>query len=406
MVRHAAEGSSDSAPWLAELAASTRVNAAFTDSLMKNFSTGAAWSLVARSAAAAMLACLAAGSAHAIECSFRPNAPDQHVVVKGDTLWDISGAFLEHPWCWPQVWGMNRDEIRNPHWIYPGQIVYFDRRNRRLTLTRPGTGADDANQPPLARLSPQLRTDALGPDGAVPAIPSSAIEPFLTQPLIVENDTLAGAPRIAAVPEGRVYLAEGDRIYVRGDLNGATGFQVFRPGKALVDPDTGKTMAYEATFTGTARLVAPAGNGVDVHSFVVTRSVQEMGVGDRLLPTPPAVPRNYVPHAPQQPVAARVMSVPSEVNYASQHQVVTVNRGALDGLDVGSVLQLYHLGQTVKDPEGHRKGLLDFAGATLRLPDEQYGELFIFRVFGHVSYGLVMQVKVPVQVGDVARSPE
>jgi hypothetical protein len=373
---------------------------------MKNFSTGAAWSLAGRRAAVVMLACLAAGSAHAIECRFRPNAPDQHVVVKGDTLWDISGAFLEHPWCWPQVWGMNRDAIRNPHWIYPGQIVYFDRRNGRLTLTRPGGADADAGQPPLVRLSPQLRTDALGPDGAVPAIPSSAIEPFLTQPLIVENDTLAGAARIAAVPENRVYLGEGDRIYVRGYLNGATSFQVFRPGKALVDPDTGRTMAYEATFTGTARLVTPAGNGADVHSFVVTRSVQEMGIGDRLLPTPPAVPRNYVPHAPQQAVAARVMAVPSEVNYASQHQVVAVNRGALDGLDVGSVLQLYHLGQKVKDPEGRSKGLLDFAGARLQLPDEQYGELFIFRVFGHVSYGLIMQATVPVQVGDVAKSPE
>jgi nucleoid-associated protein YgaU len=398
------EGVSDSATWPAEVEASTRVNAAFTDSLMKNFSTGAARSLAVRSAAAIVLAGLAVIPAQAIECRFRPNAPDQHVVVKGDTLWDISGTFLEHPWCWPQVWGMNRDEIRNPHWIYPGQIVYFDRRSGRLTLNRPGSDAD-AGQSPMVRLSPQVRTDALGPEGAVPAIPSSVIEPFLTQPLVVESDTLAKTPRIAAVPEDRVYLGEGDRIYVRGDLAGNTNFQVFRPGNALVDPDTGKTMAYEATFVGTARLVTEAKPGVDVHSFVVSRSVQEIGIGDRLLPAPPAQPRNYVPHVPQQPVAARVMSIASETNFAAQHAVVTVNRGALDGLDVGSVLQLYHLGQTVKDPEG-RKGFLGLGAAKLHLPDEQYGELFIFRVFGHVSYGLVMQIKEPVQVGDVAKSPE
>jgi hypothetical protein len=99
------------------------------------------------------------------------------------------------------------------------------------------------------------------------------------------------------------------------------------------------------------------------------------------------------------------MAVPTEVNYASQNQVVAVNRGALDGLDVGSVLQLYHLGQTVVDPEGNR-GFLGLGRSTLRLPDEQYGNLFIFRVFGHVSYGLVMQVTAPVQIGDVAKSPE
>jgi hypothetical protein len=374
---------------------------------MKNFSTGAARSLAIRAAAAATFAVVAAIPAGAATtCTFRPNAPDQHVVVKGDTLWDISGAFLEHPWCWPQVWGMNRDEIHNPHWIYPGQTIYFDRVHGRLTLDKPGAAAAaaDAGAPPLVRLSPQLRTENLDENNAVPAIPPGAIEPFLTQPLVVEQQTLANAARIVAAPEDRLYLGEGDRIYVRGPLDGAASFQVFRPGKELVDPDTNKVIAHEATYIGTARLVKEAAPGTDVHTFVVTRSVKEMGVGDRLLPTPPTPLRNYVPHAPAQPVTARVMALPTESNYASQNQVVTVNRGTLDGLDVGAVLQLYHLGQTVTDPES--KGFLGFGKAKLRLPDEQYGELFIFRVFGHVAYGLVMHVTAPVQIGDVAKSPE
>jgi hypothetical protein len=366
---------------------------------MKNFSTGA----VALAAVLALPAQAAPTSA-GLHCSFRPNAPDQHVVVKRDTLWDISGKFLEHPWCWPEVWGMNRDEIRNPHWIYPGQIIYFDRAHGRLTLTKPGTLDADAGLPPVTKLSPQIRTEELE-RGAISSIPSSAIEPFLTQPLVIEPGELNAAPRIAAAPETRVYLAEGDRIYVRGALNGATSFQVFRPGKPLVDPDTGKVVAHEAAYVGSAKLVKEAGPGVDVHSFVVTSSVQEMGVGDRLLPTPPMPLRNYVPHAPARPVTARIMAMASESNYASQSQVVTVNRGALDGLDVGSVLQLYHLGKTIQDPGGS-KGFLGFGKSTMRMPDEQFGELFIFRVFGHVSYGLVMQVTLPVQIGDVAKSPE
>jgi len=370
---------------------------------MKNFSTGIVRSLALATAAAAISTCFAATAAQAAtQCAFRPNAPDQHVVVKRDTLWDISGKFLEHPWCWPQVWGMNRDEIRNPHWIYPGQIVYFDRAHGRLTLNKPGTGTD--GQPSFVRLSPQVRTENVDQGNAVPAIPAGVIEPFLTQPLVVEPQALADAPRIAAAQENRLYLSEGDRIYVRGALGGATSFQVFRPGKELRDPDTNRVVAHEAAYVGTARLVKEAGPGADVHSFVVSHSVQEMGVGDRLLPTPPAPLRNYVPHAPAQPVAGRVMAMATESNYAAQSQVVTVNRGALDGLDVGSVLQLYHLGQTVTDPES--KGVLGFGKAKLRLPDEQYGELFIFRVFGHVAYGLVMQVTAPVQVGDVVRSPE
>ena len=365
---------------------------------MKNFST------VARSlAAAAFVSCVVAGPVQAaVTCAFKPNAPDQHLVVKGDTLWDISGAFLEHAWCWPQVWGMNRDEIRNPHWIYPGQIVYFDRKNGRLSLTRPGSD-DDTSGIPITRLSPQVRTEATGRD-AIPSIPAGAIGPFLTEPLIVEADELASAPRIvAAQEESRVYVAKGDKVYVRGDLKDGKAFQVFRPGAPLKDPETGKVVALEAVYLGTVALTRPAGADVDVSTFTITKTAQEMGVGDLLVPAPPSALINYVPHAPERTVAARVLGIYSGVTYAGQSQIVSVNRGTVDGLDVGAVLQLYHFGKTIADP-----GKTGFFGnkKTMRLPDEQYGDLFIFRTFKNVSYGLIMQVTVPVEVGDVAKSPE
>jgi hypothetical protein len=367
---------------------------------MKNFST-----VTTRVAAAALLACAVAGPVQAApECKFRPDAPDQHLVVKGDTLWDISGAFLEHPWCWPQVWGLNREEIRNPHWIYPGQIVYFDRQHGRLSLQRPGAGGSDAGATPVLRLSPQLRTEGLGKD-ALPAIPAAAIEPFLTQPLLVEVSELAGAARIVASQEGHVYLGKGDRVYVRGDLKGGTSFQVFRPGTALTDPQTGTVLAHEAAYLGTVTLAAAAHGNSDVHSFTVASSNQEMGVGDLLLPAPPTPIRNYAPHPPERQVDARLMSIYAGLSFAGQSQVVAVNRGALDGLDIGSVLQLYHFGETVPDPTSS-KGFFGLRKSMMKLPDEQYGSLFIFRVFGHVSYGLIMQVKEPARVGDVAKSPE
>ena len=211
---------------------------------MKNFST-----VVTRAAAVALVACAAAVPVQAApSCAFRPNAPDQHLVVKGDTLWDISGTFLQNPWCWPQVWGMNRDEIRNPHWIYPGQIIYFDRARGRLSLTRPGSG-DGPGTPPLTRLSPQVRTESLERD-ALQSIPAGMIEPYLTQPLVVEANELAGAPRIVASQEGRVYLGTGDRVYVKGSLGGGKTFQVFRPSGPLKDPQTGKVLAHEAAYLG------------------------------------------------------------------------------------------------------------------------------------------------------------
>lgn len=365
---------------------------------MKNFST-----VMTRTAAVALVACAVASPVQAApSCAFRANAPDQHVVVKGDTLWDISGTFLQNPWCWPQVWGMNRDEIRNPHWIYPGQVVYFDRSRGRLSLTRPGSG-DGRGAPPLTRLSPQVRSESLERD-AVQSIPAGMIEPYLTQPLLVETGALAKAPRIVASQEGRVYLGTGDRVYVKGALEGGKSFQVFRPSGPLRDPQTRKVLAHEAAYLGTVTLDREAAPGVDAHTFRVTETRQEMGVGDLLIPMPPTPVRNYMPHAPAQPVEARVMSIHGGVSYAGQSQVVSVNRGSVDGLDVGAVLQLYHHGKTVPDPAS--KGVLGFGKQRIKLPDEQYGNLFIFRVFNKVSYGLIMQVTAPVEVGDLARSPE
>lgn len=368
---------------------------------MKNFIT-----VSARVAAAALITGLVALPAQAArECKFKANAPDQHVVVKGDTLWDISGKFLEAPWCWPQVWGLNKDQIRNPHWIYPGQIVYFDRASGRLSLNKPGSGGAGSGTGGDVRLSPQIRTEGLGKD-AIASIPSSVIDPFLSQPLIVEENEMKFSPRIVAGQEGHLYLGKDDKVYVRGNLNGGSSFQVFRPGTPLKDPVTGKVLAYEAMYLGSLKLHAEARPGSDVHTFIVATSKQEMGVGDLLKPAPPTAIMNYVPHPPDRQVDARVLGIYSGVTYAGQNQVVSINRGALDGLDVGSVLQLYNLGKTVKDKTQPKTGWFRTGTPMIKLPDEQTGTLFIFRVFDRISYGLIMQVTDPVEVGDIARSPE
>ncbi|MEO8407609.1 MAG: LysM peptidoglycan-binding domain-containing protein [Oxalobacteraceae bacterium] len=358
---------------------------------MKNFSTIALKLAVAPVFAA--LALLAASNARAASCEFLANAPDQHAVVRGDTLWDISGKFLQHPWCWPQVWGLNRDQIRNPHWIYPGQIVYFDRAAGRLRLgSKTGLGGS-----PNVRLLPGIRIEGLGVD-AVPAIAASMIEPFLSQPLVIEENQLNGTPRIVATQEGRVFLGKNDKAYVRGDLQGGTSFQAFRPGKPLTDPETKTIIGFEAVYLGTLKLQRAASAENEAHTFTVVTSKEEMGTGDRLLPVPPTPVMNYMPHPPEKPVAARIVSIYGGVTHAGQNQVVSINRGKSADIDVGTVLELSRHGQTIKDPTDK--------GKIIKLPDEQYGSLFIFRVFDNVAYGLIMQVTDSVQVGDVASSPE
>ncbi|MCG2585456.1 LysM peptidoglycan-binding domain-containing protein [Massilia sp. TS11] len=359
-----------------------------------------------RFVAAACLIAAAVRPALAADCTILPAAPDQYQVVKGDTLWDISTKFLATPWCWPEVWGMNKDEIKNPHWIYPGQTIYLDREHKRLSLNKPGSadGTLGADGLKTFKLSPQLRTEGLGRD-AVAAIPTGVIEPFLSQPQIVEDEDMKAAPRIAATQEGHLYLGKDDKAFVKGDLKGGTSFQVYRPGKPLVDPVTRQVVAHEAFYLGTVKLVQEAKGKADVHTFSVASSKQEMGVGDLLVPAPPTPMRNYVPHQPERQVEARVLGIYGGMDAGAQNAVVSLNRGALDGLDIGAVLQLYHAGKAVPDGGGD-KGWFNLGSPKVHLPDEEYGRVFIFRVFKKVSYGLVMQVRAPVQVGDAARSPE
>ena len=376
---------------------------------MKKFSTAAALLVfasvflpLASHAASSDDASVSPGAAR---CAFLENAPDQHTVVPGDTLWGISGKFLQHPWCWPQVWGLNREQISNPHWIYPGQIVYFDRVAGRLRLGRP-TGssstqvnnqADEMNPLSGRRLEPQLRTQNLY-SNAITSISTNAIEPFLSQPLIVNENELNDTPRIMATQEGRVAVGKGDRAYVRGDLKGGASFQVFRPGAPLRDPGTNKIIGYEAVYLGTTKLTRAARSDDEANTFTVVSAKEEMGVGDRLLPVPPRPLINYMPHPPAQQTDARIVAIYEGVSNAGQNQIVSINRGRKDGVDIGTVLELYRFGPIVQDPTDHKKAV--------KLPDEQYGALFVFRVFENISYGLIMEVRDSVQVGDVARSPE
>jgi hypothetical protein len=378
---------------------------AFTGQIMKKFNTAACASFsLAMLLSAGLLSLSAIPDARALpavtdplppggqRCNFLPNAPDQHVVVRGDTLWGISARFLQNPWCWPQVWGMNREQIRNPHWIFPGQIVYFDRATGRLRLGTPVAAGTDGT----VHLSPQIRSQPAGE--AITSVRMEKIDAFLVQPLIVTEHQLQDAPVIMATPEGRVYLSKNDQAYVRGDLKGATTFQVFRPGKALRDPVTKAILGYEAAYLGIVKLQREARAKNEAHRFVVLEAREEMGMRDRLVPVPPPVTMNFVPHAPLQPVDGRIMSIYGGATLGGQNQVVAINRGSDEGVDVGAVLQLQHLGPEVRDVTDKNK--------LIKLPDQEIGTLFVFRVFEQISYGLIMQVNDVVNVGDIARSPE
>ena len=342
--------------------------------------------------------------ARADEIKIAENAPDRYVVVKGDTLWGISGKFLKDPWRWPDVWGLNKDEIKNPHWIYPGDVVVLDFTGKTPRLRKDGSAADGSDvsghdadwQLSNTKLSPTIRRQSLGV-GAVSSIPMSAIRPFIGRPLVLSEEEVKAAPTVIAGQESRVVLSAGDTAFVKGvsqDENNS--WNLVRPGRVLTDPDSNEVLGREVVYLGDAQVTEFG----DISTIIVTGFRQEVEPGDRLARTPPMEAVAFVPHAPSAKIKGRVIAGPDDsFSEIAARQVVILNRGSREGMEIGHILALYRDRPSVKpanavDPKER-----------VKLPAERYGVVFVFRVFDKVSYGLVMNATRPVNVFDVVQNP-
>jgi hypothetical protein len=356
----------------------------------------------------------------------KADAPDQYVVQRGDTLWGIAGKFLSEPWRWPDIWRLNKDQIKNPHLIYPGNVVRFDRATGMLSIDR---------------VEPRVRAEPLVAE-AIPTIPLKVIEPFLARPLVIERGGLDKAPQIVATQEGRFNIGAGARAYVDGLANTKeTLWQVYRPGSALVDPDTNEALGYEAIYLGTARLIRQGGKvqdgKIEPSTINILSAVQEISEGDRLVVAPQPQLFSFAPRAPEKPVRARIMSIydgrndarfdyygtspitqgvligrPTEAEQQQRYggetgnlAVVSLNKGAKDGLEPGHVLALYRSTTIVRDRSVGPYYMGDVRTPPFPLPEERYGLLMVFRVFENLSYALTLNVERQVGPGDIAAKP-
>jgi hypothetical protein len=351
----------------------------------------------------------------------RADAPDRYTVVPGDTLWSIANRFLKSPWRWPELWKMNRAQIRNPHRIYPGDVIALERVGGEVFLRLETT-----------RLSPRVRVEPREQE-AIPAIAPSVIEPFLSKPLVVTATELDGLPRIVATQEDRVALGSGNTAYAENLAPEDTHWQIFRRGDPLVDPETKTLLGYVAVYLGEARLLARG----EISTIEITRSAQEIYRGDRLMPISKERPIfSYIPHAPQAPVRGRVISTYGGLWETGPLSIVALSRGTRDGLEVGHVLALYRdqlsaryaqrteplwgrTGPTGNEaripyypaPLPARDSALYERGEPVResdfakLPAERYGLVMVFRAFERASFGLVMQAHRPVAVADLVANP-
>lgn len=320
------------------------------------------------------------------------DAPQRYEVRKGDTLWRISGMYLKKPWNWPDLWGMNLRSIRNPHWIFPGQVLVLTISNGRATLSLEGQG-----EIPTVRVEPGVQFEALPPSG-IPTIDPSLIGPFLTRPLIVEPSELAKSPRIVAFTPGHVMLSPGDIAYVRGDIGKTARFDVYRPARELINPHTHKVLAFESDYVGTVQVVhGPQGkDGVStVRAIAMER---EMVVGDLLIAQPPRQFLDFTPKAPKQPIRADIVSIYGDMQMAGKNSVVALDAGTAQGLERGDVLAIMKAPRKVVDTTAQ-------GDPKIVLPSRRVGLLMVFRTFRNVSFALVLQADTEVEVPDGVVQP-
>ncbi|MFM2065256.1 MAG: hypothetical protein RLZZ584_165 [Pseudomonadota bacterium] len=328
-----------------------------------------------------------------------PDAPDSYTVKSGDTLWDISKIFLRSPWRWPELWGMNIEQVSNPHLIYPGQMLVLLRGDGRARLEMGQAGGMQGPDGTL-KLSPRARSSGLGL-GPIAAVPMHLIQPFLNDAVVLDQNELDGAPRIVAGLDSRTVFSRGDTAYVRGSLPDKRDWRVFRNARPLNDPDTGEVLGYEAAYVGAAEYIrrgdrrtgADGGEEIVPATFTLTAMRQEAGVGDRLVTATPRDDMAYTPHPPAKPIFGRIANLYGEGLSAGQNQVVAINRGKVDGIERGHVLALLRDGERLVDRDDPQR-------AMLKLPDERHGYLFVFRVFNRVSYALILSAQTAVRVGD------
>jgi hypothetical protein len=334
-----------------------------------------------------------------------PSAPERYTVVKGDTLWDIAGKFLQDPWFWPEIWQVN-PQIENPHLIYPGDVislVYVDGRPQ-LRLERGGEVAALPPGTPVDRLSPHVRVEPLGQ--AITTIPYDAIAPFLSRPTVLSKDQVKLAPYILAMRNQHLVAGRGQSVYARSveslrnaeELPNGASYAVYHIGDPYRDPDNNDVIGYEALYVGQGQIV----HAGDPAKLLLTDSTREVLAGDRLLPVETDTPLNFYPSAPSAEVEGRIVAVLDGVSRIGQYNIVVLNRGAAAGLAEGHVLEVYQAGDVVRDhyTTEHWPGIRN-----VQLPEEHAGLVMVFRVLDDISYALVTEATNEIKVADVVRNP-
>jgi hypothetical protein len=355
------------------------------DKAMTKSSIAAVW------LAAAALSLGAAANA-ANQCVILSSAPDSHTVQQGDTLWDIAARFLQNPWCWREVWSNNQEQIRDPHWIYPGQRIVLDRPLGVLSVapTSSTTTATTAT-PAVSKLSPTARVVITAHKSAIPTI-DPRLTSLAARYRLVSATSVADAPRIVGLSEGRRLLLRGDIVFTTKPAVAGETFDVMRALTAPAASDGGELPAVPLLRIGQVRRQAE-----NPTQFLVVHADAELSQGDLLLPVATQPQTILTPQAAPR-LEGKILAVLRESRWASQHDVVALDRGLADGLRPGSVVEVLRPDRM----GGHENRSPTPAASSAQAAS--IGALLVFEALEHEALALVIRSRDALGVGYLIHS--
>ena len=332
--------------------------------------------------------------------ALKAGAPQVYVVKKGDTLWDISKRFLKNPVRWPEIWASNK-HVKNPHWIFPGDRLLMCTYNGRPIIGKDeGDGCEGIIRRYTGgtKLQPQVRIESL--NNAIPVIPLEYIQHWLERTSIVAPESIQSTPYILGTADQRVLAAKGQTVYARGNgLEIGQRYAVYREGEPYM-----LTGANGKKFNAGLELIQVAAGGAvrggnDITTLELSDTYNsEVRRGDRVLPEyDPMLPTLFYPTNAEDVVAGgQVVRVMGSIGTAAKNSVVTIDRGSLQGVQVGHVFSINQKGEVVTDPKTKER---------VQLPGQRIGNVMVFKSFEHLSYAYVLDSELPIKVGAGIQPP-
>lgn len=343
----------------------------------------------------------------------RDTAPERYVVKRGDTLWDISKLYLESPWLWPELWYFN-PQIANPHLIYPGDTLIMSYIGGRPQLSvargeQPSIQGDiisdatDGNYPApdkVVKIKPRIRRESL--QEAIPTIPLNAIQAFLNSSRVLTKDQLEELPSIVGSLDNHLVSGINHTVYAdKVEDSNNLRYEILRTGRTFLHPETGELLGYEALEIGEAKLVKHNAEG-SLSTFLISKSTREVLNGDLLVPADASQTSfNFIPHQPEVEVDGQVIALHNAISNVATNEVVIINLGQRDGLEVGNVLAIDQAGAIVRQ---RLPGTV--RSKEIQLPQVRAGLALVFRTFDRVSYALIVDSSRAIHTGDKVRNPE